>query len=176
MINVFPREGLVKRYVFRDNSGNRLGINPAETLDDVDKTPQEFDETDPLVAAKLLSLAETKELKIEKADRDKLKDTVKQAKADAKRAQEAEDAKQAVIEGKAGASEAEVEKVKEKFKNHVSPAKHKSEVEKAATAAAKEAKAQYKGFVSPEDQQKAIDEAVAAALADQKPETGEGKE
>lgn len=153
MINVFPQSGLVKAYIFRDSKGERLMLSPAETLADIDTTPQEFDETDSLVAENLLAHIKAKEIKVEKKDRDLLAATMKQAQREAELAQKAEDAKKAAIESETGVSQ--------------------KDMDKAINAAVKDAEKKFKDFVSPKEHQKSIDKAVADALKNKNPETGQ---
>ena len=79
MVKVYPKLELQAQHIFKDSAGKRLTLNPAETMDDVEKTPQEFDGEDPIVAAKILEQLDAKTVKVSKGDRKILEDAVKNA-------------------------------------------------------------------------------------------------
>jgi|GEM_PF-5845641 len=146
MIKVIPTPELGVNYIFPDSKGNRQSLHPAEAVGPEKDMPQLFDESDPVVAEKILEHIELKTVKVAKADRTLLKETMARARADAKIAQKAIDAQRKAVESEAfGGSDG-----------------------KSIKKAVAEAHAEYDGFISPEDHQAAIDKAVAEALKESK--------
>ena len=84
MIKVYPKFELQTKYIFKDSNGQRQTLHPAETMADVEKTPQEFDGEDPRVAAKILEQLEAKTVKVSKDDIKILEATVKNVAKGAK--------------------------------------------------------------------------------------------
>ena len=68
MIKVYPLRKLEAQHIFKGSNGNRFTLHPAESLDDVGKTPQEFDGTDFLVATKIMECVKDKTVKVDKGD------------------------------------------------------------------------------------------------------------
>lgn len=139
MIDVFPKPELTVNYIFSDSQKKRQSLHPAESLDS--EVAQIFDESDPIVAAKILEQIGAKTVRVGKADKALLEETMARARADAKIAQKAEDARRKAVEAEAfGGGDG-----------------------KSIKKAVAEAHAEYDGFISPEDHQAAIDEAVTKA-------------
>ena len=69
MVKVYPKIELITQYIFRDSKGGRQTLAPAETMDDVGKTPQEFDGTDFKVAIAIMEQLDAKTVKVSKEDR-----------------------------------------------------------------------------------------------------------
>ncbi len=79
MVKVYPKLELQAQHNFKDSAGERQVLHPAETMADVEKTPQKFNGEDPIVAAKILEQLDAKTVKVNKEDRKILEATVKNA-------------------------------------------------------------------------------------------------
>lgn len=76
MIKVYPLRKLEAQHIFHGSNGNRYTLSPAESVDDVGKTAQEFDGTDFLVATKIMACVKDKTVRVEKSDMAILKATL----------------------------------------------------------------------------------------------------
>ncbi len=145
MINVVPTPALTVNYIFPNSKGERQSLHPAESLES--KDPQVFDESDPVVAKKILGQIKAKTVKVDKADKALLNATIARAEADVKIAEKLEDVKRKALEAEAfGGSDG-----------------------KSIKKAVSDVHAEYAGFISPDDHKAAIEAAVAEATA------GDGK-
>ncbi len=111
-MKAYPTIKLTTQYIFKDSKGRRFVLCPAETMADVDKTAQEFNGEDPAVAAEIMRHVQLKEVKVDPRDKALLKETIKQAEAEAAAAGEQpegksskKDIKAAVTDALAGADE-----------------------------------------------------------------------
>jgi len=134
MIKVYPKIELQVMHIFKNSAGQRLTLQPAETMDDVGKTPQEFDGEDPVVAAKIMEQLEAKTVRVSKEDRKVLEKTLAAVPEDAEDEPESKATKKEVKEAVSKAVEAadaEHEKAVEKL-----TADHAKALEKLAADAA----------------------------------------
>ena len=98
MVKVYPKIELQAQHIFKDSKGQRHTLNPAASMADVDKTPQEFDGTDRKVAAKIMEQLKAKTVKVTPADKAILESTLAAAPEAASAAEPEKGASQEDIE------------------------------------------------------------------------------